>query len=60
MAVFAFVREKQAEQQYYTPEERVAMEILANKVKNGAGRILTTDGAQVMLRFSGTSVRATR
>lgn len=38
-----------AEQQYYTPEERVAMEILANKVKNGAGRILTTDGAQVML-----------
>ena len=38
-----------AEQLYYNARERVLMDTLAGKSKSGAGRILVTDGARVML-----------
>ncbi len=38
-----------ADQLYQTAEKRALLEMLASKSKSGAGRVLTTDGARVML-----------
>jgi len=38
-----------AEQLYHTATDRVLLDTLAGKSKSGAGRILVTDGARVML-----------
>ena len=38
-----------ADQLYYAASDRAALDLLASKSKSGAGRLLATDGAQVML-----------
>lgn len=38
-----------ADQLYYSAERRAMLDILASKSKSGVGRMLTTDGAHVML-----------
>ena len=38
-----------ADQLYSTPSERAAIDLLAGKSKSGAGRLLASDGAMVML-----------
>ena len=38
-----------AEQHYYSASERVLRDVMANKSKSGAGRLLASDGAHVML-----------
>ena len=44
----SFARET-AEQQYHTAADRALLEMLTSKSKSGVGRLLATDGAQVML-----------
>jgi hypothetical protein len=44
----SFARET-AEQHYYTAADRAVLEVLTSKSKSGVGRLLATDGAQVML-----------
>ncbi|MGO9170793.1 MAG: hypothetical protein ACLP7P_02340 [Rhodomicrobium sp.] len=38
-----------AEQHYYSAADKALLEVLTSKSKSGAARLLTTDGAQVML-----------
>lgn len=38
-----------ADQLYYAAQDRAALDLLAGKSKSGAGRLLATDGAHVML-----------
>jgi hypothetical protein len=38
-----------ADQLYYAPSDRAALDLLAGKSKSGAGRLLAADGALVML-----------
>jgi hypothetical protein len=44
----SFARET-AEQHYYSAADRAMLEVLTSKSKSGVGRLLATDGAQVML-----------
>jgi len=40
---------ERAEQLYHSSADRALLDVLANKSKSGAGRLLTTDGALVMV-----------